>query len=121
VTSIFAAALFLLTLAPAALAEDQLNVERLPLDRERIHRALQLSAIREEREGLNLRYTVDVYAQAPPIVIFTPGDNLVSGPVPYGGPTHKEMIEHVTPKEYRAPIADFSSLIQWLLDRTQKK
>ncbi len=97
-------------------AQETLDVSRLPLNLNRIQRALHQSAIREERHGLNLRYVVEVYGQAPPIVFFGPETNLAYGPVPYGAPTHREMIEHVTPKEYRAPAAHFSELHHWLRD-----
>jgi len=101
-------------------AQETVDVSRLPLDLSRIQRELSRSAIREERQGLNLRYVIEVYGQAPPIVMFGPDDNLVYGPVPYGAPTHREMIEHVTPKEYRAPAADFSALFRWLAERAKK-
>jgi hypothetical protein len=113
-------ALVALSLTPAARAQGTVDVSRLPLDLERIQRELRQSAAREEHQGLNLRYVIEVYGQAPPIAIFGPDDNLVHGPVPYGGPTHREMIEHVTPKEYRAPAADFSALVRWLAERAKK-
>ena len=78
------------------------DVRRLPIDLRRIEREFRQTTIREERDGLNLRYFVDVYATAPPIVLFTPQDNLVFGPVPYGGPTHNEMLQMMTPREFRA-------------------
>lgn len=114
------AVFMMLGLASAAGAQTTVDVDRLPIDLQRIHRELQQSTVREEHEGLNLRYVVDVYGQAPPIVIFGPDDNLVYGPVPYGAPTHREMIEHVTPKEYRAPAADLAALARWLADRAKK-
>ena len=120
-TSFSAAGLLLLTCTSAVYAADPIDVNRLPIDRQRIHRALQQSTIREERQGLNLRYTVDVYAPAPPIVIFTREDNLTNGPVPYGAPTHRQMVEQMTPQEYRAPAADLNALVRWLIDRAQKK
>ena len=101
-------------------AQETVDVSRLPLNLDRIQRGLRQSAIRDESQGLNIRYVVDVFGQAPPLVIFRPEDNLVYGPVPYGAPTHKEMIEHVTPKEYRAPAADFSALLRWLAERSKK-
>jgi len=117
-----AAVVFLSTAGVGPLqAQEHVDVSRLPVDPARIQRALQESAIREERDGLNLRYTIEVYGQAPPLVLFGPDDNLATGPVPYGAPTHKEMIEHVTPKEYRAPIADFSALLRWLAERAGKR
>lgn len=115
-----AAILLTLALGSPALAQTPVDVSRLPIDLERIQRALRASADREEREGLNLRYRVQIYGQAPPIVLFGPNANLASGPVPYGAPTHREMIEHVTPKEFRAPAADFSALIRWLAERAKK-
>jgi hypothetical protein len=100
-------------------AQTSIDVDRLPISVDRIQRELREST-REERDGLRLRYFIDVYAQAPPIVVFGPDANLKSGPVPYGGPTHKEMLEQMTPQEFRAPAADFSALLRWLADRAKK-
>jgi hypothetical protein len=113
-------AFVMLWLASGAGAQTTVDVSRLPIDIERIQRELQQSASREEHEGLNLRYVVEVYGQAPPIVFFGPDDDLVHGPVPHGAPTHKEMIEHVTPQEYRAPAADLGALARWLAERAKK-
>lgn len=78
------------------------DVARLPIDLRRIQREFRQTSIREERDGLNLRYFVDVYATAPPLVLFTPEDNLLYGPAPYGAPTHMEMLQMMTPREFRA-------------------
>ena len=110
-----------LGMASDATAQETMDVSRLPLNLDRIQRELRQPAIREERQGLNLRYVVNVYGQAPPIVFFGPEANLVYGPVPYGAPTHREMIEHVTPKESRAPAADFGALLRWFADRARKQ
>ena len=105
-------------------AQETVDVSRLPLNLERIQRELRQSAIREEREGLNLRYVVEVYGQAPPFVLFGPEDNLVHGPVPYGAPTHRDMIAHVTPKEFRTTGAgagaDVGALFRWLAEKAKK-
>jgi hypothetical protein len=114
------AAVGVLLLAASARAQEALDVSRLPIDVAKIHRELQQASAREEHHGLNLRYVIEVYGQAPPLVLFGPQDNLVRGPVPYGAPTHREMIEQVTPKEYRAPVADFAALARWLADRAKK-
>ena len=79
----------------------------------RIQRGLQRSAERQEYDGLNLRFYVAVYAPAPPIKLFTPLDNLLYGPAPYGGPSHRDMMEVMTPKEFSAPAADLTSLGRW--------
>ena len=115
------AALLSSALALPAAAQDTVDVGKLPIDLERIQRQLQQATVREERDGLNLRYMVDVYGQAPRIELFTKQDNLETGPVPYGAPTHREMIEAVTPQEFRAPAADFSALFRWLADKAKDK
>ena len=98
--------------APAAATE--IDVSRLPIDLRRIEKNFRQTTIREQRDGLNLRYFVDVYAKAPPIVLFTKEDNLLFGPVPYGGPTHSEMLQMITPQEHSAPPADIGALFRWL-------
>ena len=97
------------------------DVSRLPIDLANITRQLRQTQSTESHTGLHIRYTIDVYGTAPRIELFTKGDNLASGPVPYGAPTHREMINQVTPIEFRAPIMDFSALLRWLADRSNKK
>jgi hypothetical protein len=97
------------------------DVDRLPLNLNRIRRELKHAADLEHRDGLNLRYTIQIYGTAPALQIFDEEANLVHGPVPYGAPTHRELINHVTPQEFRAPFADFSALIRWLSERNKEK
>jgi hypothetical protein len=96
------------------------DVSRLPIDIRRIEQRFRQTSVREERDGLNLRYFIDVYAKAPDIVLFTKEDNLKYGPVPYGGPTHREMLDMITPQEHRAPAADFGALMRWLSNKKDK-
>jgi hypothetical protein len=99
----------------------QVDISRLPLDLARIERQLRQSAsTTETRDGLNLRYEVQVFGRAPELRIFLPGENLTTGPVPYGAPTHREMIEHITPQEFRSPVMDFNGLIRWLAEKSKK-
>ena len=125
--------LIVLLLVPAALSAQEQNtapsaqeqqpavdINRLPIDVGRIQRELRLSTERNENEGLQLRYFVDVYGQAPPIVIFVPEDNLVEGPVPYGAPTHREMVNQNTPIDYRPMAWDLNSVYRWLSQRMKK-
>jgi len=78
-----------------------IDVSRLPIDLRRIERQFRQGQIREERNGLNLSYFVDVFARAPQLKIVTKEDNLEYGQAPYGGPTHRQMLEAMTPREYR--------------------
>jgi hypothetical protein len=105
---------------PAAQPNAQVDVSRLPINVQRIHRQLRQATVREERDGLNLRYTVDVYGQAPRLELFTKQDNLRDGAVPYGGPTHQDMLNVMTPQEYRAPAANFTNLFNWLSGKAKK-
>ena len=104
----------------AAAAAQAIDVSRLPIDIKRIERSFRQSSIREAHDGLNLRYFVDVYAKAPALVLLTKEDNLFYGPVPYGGPTHREMLDMITPKEHRAPAADLGGLFRWLSGEKNK-
>lgn len=124
-----AAALIVLSLAAPVAAQDgttprresaTVDVERLPINLGRIQRELKQAQDVEIREGLNLRYVIRIYGASPPIQLFTKEDNL-TGPAPYGAPTHQEIINHITPQEYRAPFADFSALLRWLADRGKEK
>jgi hypothetical protein len=87
-------------------ASADLNVNELPLNLSRIQRRLRASAEREERDGLNLKYFVDVYAQAPPLVFFTKEDLAeTTRPVPRSAPTHQEMLRFLTPRGMTPPPA----------------
>jgi hypothetical protein len=107
--------------ADVSRASMSVDVNRLPIDLAKITRQLRQTQGTESQTGLHIRYTIDVYGAAPRIEFFTKEDNLQTGPVPYGAPTHHEMISHVTPQEFSAPIADFSALFRWLADRGNKK
>jgi len=110
------------TSVPATTAQQpSLDVDRLPINVNRIRRELQHHADLEQRDGMNLRYMVQIYGQAPPIQLFTEEDNLLHGPAPYGAPTHQEILNVITPQEFRAPAADFSALFRWLAERQKKK
>jgi len=131
-TSLRIAAVSILLFGPAVAADAQMrpappqpepnyvNVAMLPVSLARIQQQLRQSTTTEERDGLNLRYQVDVFGRAPEIRIFTPEDNLTTGPVPYGAPTHREIIDHITPQEYRSPVMDFSALMKWLAEKSRK-
>jgi hypothetical protein len=106
--------------APQPAAQPQVDVSQLPVNLARIHRQLRQATVREERDGLNLRYIVDVYGQAPRIELFTKQDNLEYGAVPYGAPTHRDMLNIMTPQEHRAPAANFNNLFNWLSGRAKK-
>jgi hypothetical protein len=110
-------------LALPALAQQNENVDvsKLPVNLDRIQRQLQQTAVREERDGLNLRYIIDVYGRAPRIELFPKQENLLTGPVPYGAPTHRDVLQQITPQEFSAPAADLGAFFRWLSDKTRDK
>jgi hypothetical protein len=102
-------------------AHDNVDVNKLPVNLARIQRQLQQATARENANGLNLSFFVDVYGRAPRIELWAQEPNLMTGPAPYGAPTHRQIIEQITPQEYRAPAADFSALFRWLADKAKDK
>lgn len=98
--------------APApAQPSPAIDASKLPLNLSRLHQ--QLKAATETRRA-GLFFNIDVIAQAPRIQIFQPGDDLRYGPVPFSTPTHQDMIEVATPREFRSPVMDFSNLMRWI-------
>jgi hypothetical protein len=95
------------------------DARKLPVSLERLQRRIRESVEREERNGPAIRYTVDVFGRSPRIELFRREDNLVNSAIPYGAPTHQEMMDIVTPKEFRSPAMDFGNLLRWLKDRAK--
>jgi hypothetical protein len=130
-------ALLLFSLTPAAWASAQsgsddqpgtradapaptVDVSKLPINLDRIQRQLRQSTVRDESEGLRLRYVVDVFGQAPRIELFGNRDFSLTGPAPYGGPTHNDILQVITPQEFSAPVANFGNLFNWLADKAKR-
>jgi hypothetical protein len=104
-----------------AQAQESVNVDKLPLNLKRVQSQLQKIAEREDVGVLRLHYFVDVFGHPPPIELFTEADNLQTGPVPYGGPTHNEVLRVITPIEHRAPAMDLNALARWLAEKFSGK
>ena len=96
---------------PAVTARDS---TRLPVSLDRIKRRLaSQEEVEEGRRGLlNLNFYVDVYARAPALDILQ-GLNPESESVSYGAPTHSEMFEAVTPREWRPRAISTGNLFGW--------
>ena len=80
------------------------ELERLPVNIARIGKQLRQTEVREQRDGLRLRYDIQVYGDAPRFKLVTPLDNLLIGGVPNSAPTHNDMIRQMTPKEFSTPV-----------------
>jgi hypothetical protein len=97
--------------------------DKLPVSLDRIRRQLATtkSTSKSSKDGLKLEYYVEVYGRAPQIELFQPGENVVNAPVMYGGMTHQEFLQVVTPQEFKSPPADIlgavSALMKWLSEK----
>lgn len=100
-------------------ADPALDVSQLPVNLNRIRNQLRESTVRDESDGLRLRYVVDVFGQAPRIELFGNRDFSLTGPAPYGAPTHNDILQLITPQEHRAPAANFGNLFRWLADKAK--
>lgn len=120
--SILAATMLVIMTATGAAAQQghTVDVSRLPIDLGRIQRELRQIEAHKDEHGLDIQYIIDVYGQAPPLVLIAPGTNLMTGPVPHSAPTHRQMLDHVTPEAFRAPVMNLGALVRWLTDRNEK-
>lgn len=103
-------------------APPAVDASKLGVDIARVRRQLARVTVREERDGMRLRYAVDVFAQAPPLDLFPSArvdPNYFTGPVPYGAPTHREFLNLNTPVQHRNYPADFGALFRWLADKSK--
>ena len=101
--------------APSA-AEVPEGAADLPVSLDRIKRELAISYTRPA-DPLRLHYYVEVYGKMQRLDLLK-GEDLSSAAVPYGGPTHKDILYQITPEEFRSPPADIGALVallaQWL-------
>ena len=107
--------------SPAAESKTPIDPYKLGISLSRIRRELQELETRERQSGdpLKLEFVVEVYGKAPRIDLL---ENFpVSGPIPYGPPTHQEVLDHLTPKEFRSPVVPLSSFAFWAAQQLWNK
>ncbi len=94
-------------------------VDKLPISLDRIQKKLATAPATTNISGLKLEYYIQVYGTAPRIDFFT-GFDTISGPVPMSAPTHRDMLDMMTPLEFKAPVMDISGLIAWLTSKASR-
>jgi hypothetical protein len=100
--------------APAVHVDSLVNVER-------VRRALaQRPTERETFDGRQVRTYLEIYGTAPPIEVLQPQD-FSPGAVRYGGMTHQEFLNVVTPQEFRAPVMNLSNAASELANWWKKR
>jgi hypothetical protein len=69
--------------------------------------------------GLKIQTTVEVVGVAPPIELWDPAEakQALTGPAPFGPPTHKDFLELTTPQEFKRYPFDMNALMRWLADK----
>ena len=85
---------------------------KLPVSLDRIKR--ELSRTEQTAENgviLRLRYYVDVYSRSPAVDLIRNTFDLSDGPVPYGAPTHQEMLNAMTPRRWRSPAINLNHFL----------
>ena len=99
---------------PAAEPEVQIDATKLGVSLSRIQRGLFIAESREQQSGdaVRLQFNVQVYGMAPRIEVLK-GVDLFNGAVPGSAPSHRQMIEFVTPQIYRSPTMPVSALAFW--------
>ena len=89
----------------------------LPINLERVKRGLEaLPSSEEARSRLKLEFYVNVYARAPRIDPLE-GFDIHRGLVPYGAPSHAEMMRQWTPQGLDVPVADLGSVLGGIIGR----
>ena len=86
------------------------DIDALGISFDRIKRLLADRAPTENKSGLKLNYYVEVVALAPTIQLFTREDLSPRGVIPWGAPTHADIVRLLTPVEFRSPRVDVGSL-----------
>jgi hypothetical protein len=110
-----------------AAPQESVNPDQLGVSLDRIRLRFQRTGLFEpvfDSYKLKLSTYVDVVGKAPPLRLFGPDANvkneLTSRAVPFGGPTHRDMLQVMTPQEFRTPAMDMTALIEWLSKQFDK-
>jgi len=95
-------------------ATPQVDASKLGVSLSRIKRELaqaEAAASVPEDGRLKFSFTVEVVGSAPKINILEGFS--VAGAIPYGAPTHQEVLDVLTPQEFRSPVIPFSAIAFW--------
>lgn len=108
----------------------KIDPAELPVSLDRIQRALAKTPVLKFDEEQKPVFRVQVFGEKPTIEEIL-GEDFGKGPVPYGGMTHQEFLNMVTPKDVQgyaafsnkegAVVAATSFLLQWTLQKALVK
>lgn len=85
--------------------DSQQSVYELPVSLKRMQRRIdRIARAGDDASLLQLTSYVEVFARSPGIDLIHQTFDLELGPIPYGAPTHDEMIAAMTPRQWRPPL-----------------
>ena len=106
--------------------ENFIDASKMGVSLSRIQKGLRIAEATEQQRGtvpLRLDIQIQVFGAAPRIDVLKDVD-LLNGAVPNAPPTHREVIDFLTPQIYRSPVMPISALMGWaaqqLYDRGRK-
>lgn len=96
------------------------DASKLGVSLDRIKRELaQAEAEAQSDDPLKLQFTVEVFGQAPKIDLLR--DFPIIGPSLYGGPTHREVLDVLTPQAFRSPVFPISAMVGWAAEKAWQR
>jgi hypothetical protein len=108
------------TQAPSSQPAAAVDASKLGVSFERIKRELaQAEAQAQSDNPLKLEFVVEVFGQAPKIDLLR--DFPLIGPSQYGGPTHRDVIDFLTPEEFRSPALPISAIAGWAAQKVWQR
>ena len=106
--------------APSAEVPARVDASKLGVSLDRIRRELnQAQASEQQGDALRLDFHVQVIGRAPRIDLLEGFD--LDGPAVYGGPTHREVIDFLTPQAFKSPTVPISSVVYWAAQQLWQK
>ena len=97
-----------------------IDASKLGISFERVR--MQLTQTSPASKGLKIQETIEVVGKAPTPLLWNPKTvNLTSAAVPFGGPTQKDIMKLIVPKEFQNYPFDLNALMQWLAEHLNKK
>ena len=98
----------------AQASSPQVDASKLGVSLSRIRRELR-EAEPTTDAPLNLKFHIEVFGRAPRYDALQGWD--LDGPMPYGGPTHREVVSFLTPQTHKGQAFPISSIAVWAVQK----
>lgn len=108
-------------LAQTARQRPDSDEESSPVSLKRIKRGLREAESHPPANRLRLSYYVAVVGREEKPISLLKDFDAMNGPVAFAAPSHQELFDQVTPREFRSPPADLLGAAVWLGTKLAKK